>query len=115
MSAIAPSEIFSEKEWRQVVEDLELPPRQAQVIQHMLHGRSDKQIAQELGIAVPTVRAHVTRLFRRFELSDRIELVLHIVGHVHRRSKRNSPPTDWASVPRWLPGRAVGTGPAATR
>jgi DNA-binding NarL/FixJ family response regulator len=57
-----------------------------------MRGRSDRQIAYELGIAVPTVRTHVTRLFRRFDLCDRIELVLHVVACVRHRDRTAEPP-----------------------
>jgi DNA-binding NarL/FixJ family response regulator len=43
-----------------------------------MSGRSDKQIAREMGISISTVRTHVSRLFRKFDLSDRMELMLHV-------------------------------------
>jgi hypothetical protein len=38
------------------------------------------------------VRTHVTRLYRRFDLCDRIELVLHVVAHVHHRKRTTEAP-----------------------
>jgi DNA-binding NarL/FixJ family response regulator len=72
------TELFSEQEWIQLMEHLCLPPRQAQIVKHLVHGMSDKQIARELGISLPTVRTHMSRVFRRFDLSDRVELILHV-------------------------------------
>jgi len=72
------SEVFSEHEWVELVDRLALSPRQAQVIQRVLSGRSDKQIARDLQMAVPTVRTHLSRAFSRFGVQDRTELVLHV-------------------------------------
>ena len=37
---------------------------------------SDKQISQQLGMSVATVRTHMSRLFAKFDVKDRIELIL---------------------------------------
>jgi DNA-binding CsgD family transcriptional regulator len=71
-------EIFSKSEWAEIVSELSLSPRQAEVIQRILSGRSDKQIARDLQISVPTVRTHLNRAFLRFGVQDRIELVIHV-------------------------------------
>ena len=73
-------ELFSEQEWSRVTQRLCLSPQQDALARNLLLGKSDKQIAREMGIAVPTVRSHITRLFRKFELSDRVELILHFVS-----------------------------------
>jgi DNA-binding CsgD family transcriptional regulator len=39
----------------------------------------DKQIAEKIGIKVPTVRTHMGRLFDKLSVGDRVELVLHFV------------------------------------
>jgi len=68
--------LLSNEEWTRLVRDLTLSPRQAEVIEHLLRGESDKQIARALEISVPTVRTHMGRLFHKFGLNDRVELVL---------------------------------------
>jgi len=77
---VAPTytELFSEEQWSQLKEQLGLPPRQAEIARHIMHGKSDKQIARELGISLPTVRTHMTRLFRKLDLNDRVELILRV-------------------------------------
>ncbi|MFA5291592.1 MAG: helix-turn-helix transcriptional regulator [Phycisphaerae bacterium] len=74
-------QIFDEKEWEKLVEELSLPPRQSQIIQHLFQGKSDKQIAQDMGIALPTVRTHLGRLFEKFNTQDRSELILYIINY----------------------------------
>jgi DNA-binding CsgD family transcriptional regulator len=70
--------LLSSKEWTRLISDLALSPRQAQIVEHLLHGESDKQIARSLEISVPTVRTHMGRLFHKFGLNDRVELVLYV-------------------------------------
>jgi DNA-binding CsgD family transcriptional regulator len=70
--------IFSNSEWAELVSKLSLSPRQAEVIQRILSGRSDKQIAMDLQIGLPTVRTHLNRAFLRFGVQDRIELVIYV-------------------------------------
>ena len=83
----SPAEVISEREWNEIRTDLALPPRQADIVKHIMHGRSDKQIARQLGITVPTVRTHVTRLFRRVGINDRVELILHVIAHLRRHDR----------------------------
>jgi len=71
-------QLFSEQEWARLEECLGLPPRQAEITKHIVYGQSDKQIARDLGITIPTVRTHVSRLFRKLGLNDRKELILHV-------------------------------------
>ena len=70
--------LLSNQEWAQLTQRLELTPRQAEIVQHLLLGKSDKQIARELGISVPTVRTHMGRLFHKLGLRDRVELILYV-------------------------------------
>jgi DNA-binding NarL/FixJ family response regulator len=81
MTIALSTEIFSEIEWIELIRDLSLPPRQAQVVRYILSGLSDKQIALEMQISVAGVRAHLNRLFTKFDLSDRHELVLHMFNY----------------------------------
>ena len=70
--------IFSDSEWMLITQAVPLPPRQLQILKHLFDGYSAKQIASEMGISLPTVRTHLNRLFRRLNVVDRTELILHI-------------------------------------
>ena len=72
-------DLFSRTEWVRLARKLSLPPRQVQITQEIMRGASDKQIAQRLGISVPTVRTHLGRLFARLHVDDRSELILYMV------------------------------------
>jgi DNA-binding NarL/FixJ family response regulator len=57
---------------------LRLSPKQKEIITLLLEAKSDKQIAESMRLALPTVRTHLSRLFTRTGAADRVELVLHI-------------------------------------
>ena len=82
-------ELVSEEEWINLRHHLDLSPRQAQIVREILHAKSDKQIARELHIALPTVRTHMGRLFRKFDLNDRTELLLHVFMYLREHWKSN--------------------------
>ena len=71
-------EIFSNDEWRGLVDTLSLSKRQSELVKHLFSGFSDYQIAQTMGISIPTVRTYMTRLFTKFNIEDRHELILHV-------------------------------------
>ncbi|GAB4195170.1 MAG: hypothetical protein Kow00105_09440 [Phycisphaeraceae bacterium] len=71
--------VFTDEQWKQIQTRLKLPPRQEQVVRELFNGRSDKQIAEVLGVALPTVRSHLRRIYLKFDVQDRTELVLYIV------------------------------------
>ena len=52
-----------------------MTPRQREVLELLARGYSNCDIAQSLGIAVGTVKGHVTALLRVFNASSRLELV----------------------------------------
>ena len=54
----------------------ELTPMQLQVLHGVLGGRLNKQIAHDLGIALPTVKAHMTAVLRKLDVSNRTQAVL---------------------------------------
>ena len=88
MAVTTQKSFLSDQEWVQVSQTLGLSPRQAEIVRHLLLGESDKQIAKELRISIPTVRTHLGRLFQKFELNDRVELILHIFGQVRENDAR---------------------------
>ena len=80
--------IFSEREWTDLVRELKLAPRQQAIARLILEGKPDKQIARELRLAVSTIRTHLTRLYRRLGISDRAELLVFIFGHFRQGCRR---------------------------
>jgi DNA-binding CsgD family transcriptional regulator len=64
------------KEWARVVKALRLSPQQGRIIELILQAKRDKEIALSLGVNVWTVRTHLTRMFTRLGVADRVELLL---------------------------------------
>ena len=89
MTLVSETGIFTESEWLELVNELSLPPRQVEVIKRLFVGHSDKQIARELQISVPTVRTHLSRIFSRFDVQDRTALVLYVVRYFRKNSGVN--------------------------
>lgn len=83
------SPLFSEAEWTQLCESLGLRGRQADVLQRVITGMTDKAIAADLGISPPTVRTYLQRLFQEFEVSDRTNLVICVFRRFRRRVSSN--------------------------
>jgi PAS domain S-box-containing protein len=52
-----------------------LTPRQAEILQLLEHGRSTKQIAQELNLSTETVRNHIRHILRALGVHSRLEAV----------------------------------------
>ena len=54
----------------------ELSERQRDVLRQMMEGKSNKAICRALNLAVPTVKNHVTAIFRILKVSSRTEAVV---------------------------------------
>jgi NarL family two-component system response regulator LiaR len=54
----------------------ELTRREREVLEHLAHGHSNKQIAHELGVAEKTVKTHVGHLLAKLDVADRTQAAL---------------------------------------
>lgn len=55
--------------------------REREVLQLLVCGRSNREIANEMGILERTVKAHVAQLLRKVGVANRIALSVHAVTH----------------------------------
>jgi DNA-binding NarL/FixJ family response regulator len=53
--------------------NVELTPREAEVLGLLRQGLANKQIARTLGISQATVKAHLTSVFQRIGVTDRVQ------------------------------------------
>jgi DNA-binding NarL/FixJ family response regulator len=91
--------LFNNAEWTEIIRVCALTPRQSQIVMGICAGKSDKRIANELNIGIPTVRTHLTRLFVRLGLDDRSQLIVyvftqfrhHFCRHCHTRTRTETP------------------------
>lgn len=58
-----------------------LTPREREVVSLVCEGLRNKQIAERLFISNTTVRHHLTSIFSKLGISDRLELVIFAYGH----------------------------------
>ncbi len=65
--------------------DASLSPREREVLQLLVEGKSNKQIAKQLGIAEATVKCHFRVIFMRMGVTDRTQAVVSALqrGLVH--------------------------------
>ncbi|GAA0788421.1 response regulator transcription factor [Marinobacterium sediminicola] len=64
------------------VAEWNLSAREQQVLEQLVQGHSNKQIARELEITERTVKAHVSAILEKSGVRDRIELILILSGQV---------------------------------
>ena len=60
----------------------ELTGREVEVLQLVGQGLANKQIARKLGISERTVKAHLTSIFQRLGVSDRVQAALWAQQHL---------------------------------
>jgi DNA-binding NarL/FixJ family response regulator len=58
--------------------DLGLTGRQADVLELMMTGKSNKEISRRLNLALPTVKNHVTAVLKAIKVTNRTEAVIAI-------------------------------------
>jgi DNA-binding NarL/FixJ family response regulator len=59
-----------------------MPPlteRELEVIRALARGKSDRQIAQSLGISEKTVRNHTSNIYRKLHIFDRTQAVIYAI------------------------------------
>jgi len=54
-----------------------LSPREMEILQHIAQGRSNKEIAYELGISRQTVKNHMTSILRKLAVNDRTQAAIY--------------------------------------
>lgn len=57
--------------------------REAEVIEALKKGLSNKEIARDLDITERTVKAHLTAIFQKFAVEDRLQLLLKLTERTH--------------------------------
>ena len=81
-----------------------LTARESEIIALIGEGLRNKAIAERLYISEKTVRHHLTSIFSKLEVCDRLELMIYAFGHDlakvrGKTATRWSPPTDDVKLP----------------
>lgn len=58
----------------------QLTEREREVVVHLREGKSNKQIARDMDISERTVKAHLTAIFGKLGVPDRVQLLLKLSG-----------------------------------
>lgn len=65
----------------QTEERLNVSPREEEILRLLAKGYRYKEIADELGIGLETVRTHLRRVYEKLHVSSRTEAVVKFLGH----------------------------------
>ncbi len=65
-----------------------LTPRELRVLRLIAAGCTNAQIAAELSLARHTVESYVSRLFHKFQVENRVQLVVKLIELRQRRHER---------------------------
>jgi DNA-binding NarL/FixJ family response regulator len=76
--------LISRRAERRDVENLS--PREREVLELVGQGLANKQISRQLGIREKTVKAHLTSVFRRIQVTDRTSAALWAARHLRPKS-----------------------------
>ncbi|HAB68841.1 MAG TPA: hypothetical protein DCE59_05745, partial [Gammaproteobacteria bacterium] len=66
-----------------------LSPREHEVALWISRGLSNKRIAREMGVTERTIKAHLSHIFQKTPVSDRLELALLMKGELPERIRIN--------------------------
>jgi len=61
--------------------DASITPRELAIIRLIGEGRSNQEIASQLGLSVGTVKNHVSQIMDKLELRDRTQLAIYAIRH----------------------------------
>lgn len=62
---------------------ISLSPKEKEIIQFVCQGYTNKEIASRLSLSDQTVKAHLNRIFKKLNLSNRSQLISFFLNHFH--------------------------------
>ncbi len=73
-------ELLANVDWQRVRGKLGLSPRELQVVQHILEGKTLSAISREMQLGLGTVKTYSQRVYRKLDVTNRQELTLLVVS-----------------------------------
>lgn len=86
-------DVLTEEEWIRIGRQFGFTPRELQVVKVLFDGKTEEEIAAELGIQPGTVHKHLEKLRMKTGVTDRLSLALFLV-RTARELRGEIPPTD---------------------
>jgi DNA-binding CsgD family transcriptional regulator len=102
--------VFSELAWNAIAQATGLSPREKQIAQELVLDHKESLIARRLTISIHTVHTHIERLYRKLQISSRMELAMALMQCYLRLSADPASP-----LPPICDRHAKGTCPLASR
>lgn len=59
--------------------ELALTQREIEVLKHLVNGKNNTQIAKEMSVSVSTVKAHVSSIFKKMGVNDRVLVAVNAI------------------------------------
>lgn len=81
------SSIFSKREWDELGCDLKLSPRALQLVRGIFDDQTEVAIAYDLSISVHTVHSYLIRIYQRFGVCSREQLLVYVFGWYRERHR----------------------------
>ncbi len=72
-------ELIRHEDWLRIRASLGLSPRELQLVQHIFEGNTLSDIAQDMQLALGTVKTYVQRVYRKLEISSQRELAMVVM------------------------------------
>jgi DNA-binding NarL/FixJ family response regulator len=72
--------------------------REKEVLEQILKGRKNKEIAVELLMSEQTVKAHLSHIFKKFKVSSRTQLVSLLMNNSHENVHISEHPSSFFST-----------------
>lgn len=71
------------KHWKAICRAMGLSGQQARVVELVLHDLGDKEIAEEMGLRLGTVKDYLARIGRQTGTSGRVQLLIYLLRISH--------------------------------
>jgi DNA-binding NarL/FixJ family response regulator len=76
--------VFPARAWAHAAAVLGVSAKDVEVLQRILHGESEKEVAAQIGASRRAVHARFERLYRRLDVHSRAELIVAVVAALGR-------------------------------